>query len=114
MDRITMSLHFTAVISQVQSKAICDQRFMPKDHLAENTLCRGRETNFQCIMDEIQCPLCLENWKVWRKISQWLKAVCLLIFLRSSMNGSGLKSQAMTWIGRETNVTVTENKARYI
>lgn len=30
----------------VHSKAICDQRFMPKDHLAENTLCRGREANF--------------------------------------------------------------------
>lgn len=39
--------------STVRSKAICDQRFMPKDHLAENTLCRGRETNFQCIMDQI-------------------------------------------------------------
>lgn len=68
----------------LQSKAICDQRFMSKDHLAQNTLCTGREANFKCIMDEIQCPLSLENWQLWRKISQLLKAVCLLVFLRSS------------------------------
>lgn len=37
----------------VQLKAICDQRFMPKDYLAENTLSRGRQTNFWRIMDQM-------------------------------------------------------------